>query len=902
MRDWADAVRAHLHSAALDPRSEEAVVAELSEHLEDLYRELSASGLPDDECRRRVLAELEDSDRNWGARLRRRSDQVVPLAPVGGPLAGAGPVATLIFDVRAAARSLRAQPVFSLIVIGMLAVGLAGNAAIFSIVNGLVLRPLPFAESGRLVELDETAPQWNLRYVGVSVPDFVAWRAGNGTFDRMAFFTGASYNLAADGAHAQRVSGVQVTHDMLDVLGLKPLLGRDFTTEDDRPGSNGVVMLTDDLWRHTFGGDPGVLGRVVKLDERPYTVIGVLPASAVFPDRADLWTPLAADLDKPSGYYLNGVGRLLRGVSIERSQADLLRVHKALIADGRSVNRITSPVVIGLRDRYLGDFKTVSRVLAGAVALVLVIACVNVAALMMVRGLARAREITIRTALGASPHRLAAQLFTESFVLAAVAAACGVPLGLAALRAIVARLPDGVPRWVSFSLDVRFVIFCISVTAGATLVSSVAPVLQALRTDLRGALQGVATRTTATRAQRSVFGALVICETGLALILVAGAGLLMEAWRSVLSIDPGFRADHVMTFGLALPDATYGTAEKRITYYNELLSRLRRMPGLQAVGATSAPPLGGHWGGQFEAEGAPVDSKGGDNPVVLRVAATTGYFDAIGATLLAGRAFESRDELTDAPPVAIINETLSKHFWGTSTPIGRRIRYPGSRDWFQVIGLLRDEKHDGLDRDATPTVFLPYATAIRHADSSDLRSLRLMTLVLRSTTEPSLLVGPARDIVGQLDPDLPMYGVQSMTERVDRSLSVRRLYSALFGIFATVAILLAAAGVYGTVSFAVSQRMPEIGIRLAIGARPVQVLTQTLFAGMTLVSIGIVVGLFGASWATTLLGTLLYRVSARDPVIYAAAAVGMLVVGVLANLVPSYRAASVDPICTLRSP
>jgi len=901
MRDWADAVRAHLHSAALDPRSEEAVVTELTQHMEDRFRELSVSGLPDDECRRRVLAELEDSDRNWGARLRRRADQIAPPPP-GARIPGASLFATLTFDVRGAVRSLRAVPAFSLTVIGILALALAGNAAIFSIVNGLVLRSLPFAESDRLVELDETAPQWNLRYVGVSVPDFAAWREGNGTFDRMAFFTSASYNLAVKGAQARRVSGVQVTHEMLDVLGLRPLLGRNFAPEDDRPGSGGVVMLTDDLWRHSFGGDPSVLGRVVKLDERPYTVIGVLPAAAVFPDRADIWTPLAADLSKPSGYYLNGVGRLARGVSIELAQSDLLRVHKEQIAVGRTVNRITSPVVIGLRDRYLGDLKAVSRVLAGAVALVLVIACVNIAALMMLRGLARMPEMTIRTVLGASPHRIAAQLLTESVVLAVAAAACGVPLGLAALRAIVARLPEDVPRWVSFSLDSRFVIFCISVTAAAMLMSSVAPIMQTLRTDLRGALQGVTTRTTATRAQRRIFGGFVICEIGLAIVLIAGAGLLLVAWHSVVSIDPGFRPEHVMTFSVALPDETYGTPEKRIAYYDELLSRLRSLPGLQAVGATSAPPLGGRWGGQFEAEGVPVDRKGGDDPVVLRIAATQGYFDAIGATLLAGRMFESRDEWPSAPKVVIVNETLSKHFWGTSTPIGRRIRYPGSHDWFQVIGLLRDEKHDGLDRDAPPTVFLPYATASRHADSGDLRSLHLMTVVLRSATDPSLLVGPARDIVGQLDPDLPMYDVQSMTDKVDRSLWVRRLYSALFGVFATVAVVLAATGVYGTVSFAVSQRTTEIGIRLAIGARPAQVLTRTLLDGMTLVSIGVAVGVVGALWATTLLSSLLYRVSAGDPVIYAAAAVGMLVVGLLANLVPSCRAASVDPIRTLHHP
>jgi predicted permease len=802
-------------------------------------------------------------------------------------------------DLKLAFRNLRTQPWFSLMVIGMLALGIGGNAAIFSIFNGLFLRPLPFEESSRLIELDETAPKWGLKYVGVASNDSYQWSKSNSTFENMAFFTGVSYNLA-DGGMAQRVAGAQVTRDMLDVLRLKPLIGRNFRPEEDTPGGARVVLLNYDLWQRMFRSNANVLGRVVKLDEQPYTVIGVLPRGAVFPDGADLWTPLAADLTRPSGYYLNGVGRLKPGASIDQAQADLLRIHKAMILEGRKANEITSPILTPLRDRYLGDFKTVSRVLLGAVALVLLIACVNIAALMMVRGASRAREIAIRTAMGAAHGRIVAQLLTENLVLAAAGGAFGVLLGTWCLGAMVSRMPQGMPRWIDFSLDWRFAVFCVVVTGAAALLFGLAPILQASRIDIRGALQNAAARTTATRGRRGTLGALVVCEVALALMLSISAGLLVQAFRKVLNVDPGFRPQNVLTFGISLPDAAYDKPEQKIAYYDTLLARLRELPGVRAAGATSAPPLGGRWGGQFEAEGGKIGARS-ENPVVLRVAATPGYFDAIGMTLLGGRTFDQQDSKPNSARVAMVNEAFAKHFWGAGSPVGKRIRYQGGRDWFEVTGWLRDEKHDGLDQDAKPAVFLPYAAALYMADRNDLRSLRLMTITLRGSADPSMLVGPAREIVRQLDADVPMYAIQTMTERLEQSLWARRAYSWLFGAFAGIAVLLAAAGVYGMVSYAVSQRTQEIGIRVALGAGPAQVLRQVLGGGMVLVAIGVAVGVLGALGASSWLSALLFGVSPRDPVIYAGIAIGLGGVGLLANFVPARRAAAVDPMRALRS-
>jgi len=898
MPDWKEAIRTRLAPAKLDSASEAEVVEELAQHLDNCYEELQATGIPDEECHRRALAELEDRDLlATGARLAQRPPSPTPAIGIaafkGGYLNG------VIHDLKFSFRNIRAKPSFSLTVIGMLALGIACNAAIFSIFNSLFLHPLPFAEPDQLVDLDETAPKWNLRYVGVSCPDSYEWRKDNSTFNSMAFFRGVGYNLSDRGS-AQRADGAQVSYDMLDVLRLKPLIGRNFTPEEDKPGGAKVMLLNYDLWRTMFRSDPKVLGRILKLDDEAYTVIGVLPHEAVFPDRAALWVPLQADPNNNYSYYLSGVGRLRPGASLQQARADLLRIHKAMISDGHRLNEFTSPVLTPLRDRYLGDFKTVSRVLLGAVGILLLITSVNIAALVTMRGSSRLREIAIRTAMGASRGRIVAQLLTENIVLAAAGGAFGVLLGAACLRAMVSRIPVVMPQWITFSLDWRFAVFCVVMTGAAALLFGLAPALQASAVDIRGSLQGTAACTTPPSSRRTTFGVLVVCEIALALMVSISASLLVQAFRKVLHTDPGFRSENISTFRINLPDAAYDKPALKIAYFDKLLTRLLALPGIRAAGATSAPPLGGdHWGGQFEAEGGRDVGPQGENPEVLRVAATPGYADAIGMTLLQGRTFEERDDTPDSPLVVLVNETLAKHFWGNESPIGKRIRQPGAKDWYQVIGLLRDEKHDGLDEEVKPSVFQPYSTTISTVDHNEARALSAMTIILRSSMDPEMAAGAVREIVRGMDPEVSMYRVETMAEQMDRSLWTRRAYSWLFGVFAMIAILLAAAGVYGTVSYTVSQRTQEIGIRMALGAQPAQMLGQVLLDGMALVSIGVATGLAGGLWAMGLLRTLLFGVSSHDPLIYVAVALGMLCVGLLANFVPARRAARVDPMRAL---
>jgi putative ABC transport system permease protein len=889
MPDWKAVVRERLAGLNLDGARETEIIEELAQDLEDRYCELRAQGTSEAEAQRLAREVLGESEL-LAEELRRRDRP--PLEP-------AAPFSGFRHDLRLAVRNIRTRPVFSLLVIGMLALGIGGNAAIFSIFNGMFLRPLPFRKSSQLVDLDETAPKWNLKYVGVSNADFYAWRKQNSTFDAMAFFQRPDFNLSGFGP-AQRIHGAGVTVDMLKVLGLKPALGRNFSAQEDRPHGPKVVLLGHDLWQRLFQGSRDVLGQIVRLSGEPYTVIGVLPREAVFPDQVNLWVPLAADPNESTGWYLSGIGRLKHGISIEQARADLLRVHRTAPL---KENTITLPVVSPLRDRYLGEFRVASHALLGAVGIVLLIACVNVAALMMVRASERVREIAIRTAIGASRGRIIRQLLTEKLALATLGGVAGVALGYFFLRGLLALMPaDQMPRWLSFGMDLRFAVFCVLITGAAAIVFGLLPALQASRAQTGSCLQETGTRTSLSRGSRRTLSGLVVCEIGLALVLLISAALLIQAFRKVLHVDPGFRPENVVTFSIELPNVSYAKPEQKLTFFRSLVEQLRNIPGVQSVGAASAPPLGGHWGNFFQAEGTPPLGPRDENPVVLQVVAAPGYFDAIGMTLLAGRAFDENDNILRVGPdgftpipgplVVIVSETFARRYWPVHNAVGKRIRHTGKdAPWITVIGVIKDEKHYGLDQEMRPAVYFPYGEAPFPA----------MSIVLRGSNDPQLLAGPARDVLRRLDPSIPIYDMRSMTQRLNESMWARRAYSWLLSAFAMVALTLAAAGIYGVISYAVSRRTHEIGIRMALGARPDQVLRSVLGSGMTLVAAGVATGLAATLLAARLLETLLFGVSPRDPIIYAAMILGVACVSLIANFVPARRAAAVDPMRALRT-
>jgi len=883
MPDWAQAVRDRLAGLNLNGAREAEIVEELARHLDDRYRELLAAGLPEEQAHSLAVEELETRDM-LAAQLRKTR---LPAArePMGFGSGGGNIMESIRHDLKVALRIIRAKPGFSLAVVFMLALGIAGNAAIFSIFNGLFLRPLPFAQPERLVDLDETAPKWNLKYVGVSNPDAYAWFKGNATFDGMAFFHGGGANLSNSSGVARRIKTATVTYRLLDVLGLKPAAGRGFLPEEDRPGGAKVAMLGYDLWQRLYYGDRRAIGQVLKLSEEAYTVVGILPREAILPPDAEVWTPLAADPNKASPFYLSGVGRLKHGVTLDQAKADLARIHR----EQAQAKDDTYPVMQPLRDRYLGDFRTVVNILLGAVGLVLLIACVNVAGLMLVHGESRAREISIRTAIGASRARIVRQLLTESLALAFIGGLLGVAAGKVCLHALVSLMPDDTPHWIRFDLDARFALFAIALTGAAAVLCGLLPAVQAASADTRGALQEVA-RSTLTRGKRGVLSVFVIGEIALAVILLISSGLLVQAFRKVLHVDPGFRPDNVITWSLRLPVAKYAKPEQQLAFFESLVDRLKSVPAVSSVSAASIVPLDGHMGYFFEAEnGLPTKDQ---RPVVLQITALPGYLEAMGMTFLAGHDFTRHDEAADAPQVAVINEAFARFFWGSTDVAGRRIRYPGGNNkWMTVVGVIRTTMHYGLDGEIRPSVIVPFSVS----------TVNGMTIAMRTAIDPHSLASPAREIVRQLDPDLPMFDIRTMSERLERSLWVRRAYSWLFAAFAAVAILLAAAGIYGVISFAVSQRTREIGIRIALGARPAQVMRTVIGSGMLLVLIGLAAGLAASQLSARFLESMLFGLSTRDAVTCISVLSGVALVGLAANFIPARRAAAVDPMHALRA-
>ncbi|HUA86393.1 MAG TPA: ADOP family duplicated permease, partial [Bryobacteraceae bacterium] len=645
------------------------------------------------------------------------------------------------------------------------------------------------------------------------------------------------------------------------------------------------VLLGYRIWMREFGGRADVVGKIVRLDARPYTVIGVLPRNAVFPED-DFWTPQAPVIwDRAR--ILNGVGRLKAGVTFDQARADLIRVHKSAGGVFQVGEVDTRPALVPLRDHYLGDYRRVTMALLGAVGILLLISCLNIAAWMVARGTSRSRELAIRAALGARRGRLIRQLLAESFWLASAGGAAGVGLGWLALRGILALMPDVLPAWVRFRLDARFAAFALLATAAAALVSGLAPAVQLSRVDLRRFLGGA--HVSGSRRYWRGMSVLVIAEIALTVVVLSAAGLVLSAFHKVLSVDPGFNAHNLVTFGFDL-DEKYHKDDSVVQFYQELMPRLRAIPGVESASATDMMPLGVRARGAFyfEVEGEPAHPMM-QEPVVPVCAIEPGYFRAMGIALRSGRDIEERDEAN----AVIVNDAFANHFWPRGTNvIGRRVLMgPGRQSqWLTVVGVVRNVRQDGLEQDVTPAAYV----------ASRWNPNPTMTIVIRSTVDPNSLIASARAIIRQMDPDLTLFDVQTMQERLDRSLWIRRTYSWLLGVFAGIALVMATTGIYGVVAYAVTQRTREIGIRIALGAEPRQVLGEVLRRGMALAAVGVALGLAGAVAATRLIQSLLAGVSPHDPWIFVAVSILLALAALAANLVPARRAANVDPVDALR--
>jgi putative ABC transport system permease protein len=799
---------------------------------------------------------------------------------------------TLWQDARYGLRMLLKKPGFTLTAVITLALGIGATSTIFSFVNGILLRPLPYQDSERLVSLDETAPKRGITSMGVSFPNFLDWREQNRAFTGVAAYGGGDdYTLTGDG-EPEELSGASVSYNTFEVLGVAPILGRTFTADEDRPKNDLVVILSHELWERRFAANTDIIGRKITLNNRSSTVIGVMPPGFKFPEVDDLWVPLALDTTMwtRNDHGLSAVARLKPGVTLEQAQSDITAVARRIEEQNPVTNEGMGVNLIPLREGLAGDYRKALLILMGVVGLVLLIACVNVANLLLSRASARAKEIAIRTALGAGRWRVFRQLLTESVVLGLVGGALGLTLAFWGLDLLLAAIPIDLPFWMKFNLDGRVLGFTIGVTLLTGLIFGAAPSLQASKVDLNESLKDGGRGASGVGRHR-MLRSLVVAEVALSLVLLIGAGLMTRSFMRLQHTNTGLNPENLLTLRVNLPGAKYDTPGKRHAFYKELLERIGAAPGVEAAGAVSNLPLGGNnWGRSLTVEGFPVLPVG-QAPAINHCVITPNYFRAMGVPILMGRDFTDADA-RDSIKVTIIDERLAREYWPNESPLGKRVRFGPPEDnepWHMIVGVVGAVKHESLRLTRRKTVYLPH-TQIAIDD---------MALAVRAAN-PENLTPVIKRQVKAMDPDLPIINVRTMTEVISRSVWQPRLYAILFGVFAAVALALASIGIYGVMAYSVSERTHEIGVRLALGAQRRDVLKLIVARGMTLTMIGAGIGLGSALTLTRLMQTLLFEVSATDPLTFAGLAALLSVVAMLACYLPARRATKVDPMIALR--
>ena len=798
----------------------------------------------------------------------------------------------LLQDIRYGARMLRKSPGITSVAVLSLALGIGAISTIFSFVNGIMLRPLPYPKPERLVLLDETALKRGVISMGVSFPNFLDWRQQNNSFEDIACYDTGGFAIAG-GAEPEQLKGAFVNQGLFEILGVAPILGRTFTADEDQPDHDLVVILSYALWQRRFGADPKILGQTLLLNNRPRVVIGVMPPGFQFPEVADAWGPLALT---PKSYTrtdhgLETIARLKPGVTLEQAQAEMISIASNIEQQNPVTNEGLSVNVTSLRASLVGDYKKALLILLGVVGFVLLIACVNVANLLLARATARQKEIAIRAALGANRKRIFRQLLTESLMLGLIGGAIGLVLALWGMDLLLAAIPIDIPFWMKFDLDGRVLGFTFACSLLTGFVFGTAPALEASNPDLNETLKEGG-RSGAGRGRHRLRSLLVVAEIALSLVLLVGAGLMMRSFISLQNVDAGIHPEGVLTMSLGLPGAKYREPEKRIAFFQQLLERVRALPGVQSAGTVSNLPLSGNlWGRSLTVEGRPVLSVG-EAPAINHCVISPNYLSAMGIVILKGRDFDDRDT-KDAMKVTIIDERLAREYWPDEDPLGKRVRFGPPEDnepWHTIVGVVRDVRHERLDAQTRKSVYLPFAQM----------PLGRSSLAIRSGGRPENLIGAVRNQVRELDSDLPLVRIMPMTEVVARSVWQPRLYTALFGVFAAVALILATVGIYGVMSYSVTQRTREIGLRMALGAQRHDVLGLVVGQGIMLAAIGVGVGLAAALMLTRLMSSLLFGVTATDPITFATVSVLLAGVAVGACFIPARRATKVDPMIALR--
>ena len=812
---------------------------------------------------------------------------------------------TFLQDLRFGARTLGRNPGFACIAVLTLALGVGANAAIFSVVNAVLLRPLPWSDPDRAVMIWSRWTAFDKTWV--SDGEVNGYRRESRTLSDVGAWSEGQVNLTGDG-EPERLPSASVTANLFAVLGVSPIRGRLFTAEEDVPNGPNVVILGHGLWQRRYAGDPGIVGRSVQINGAAYEVVGIMPAGFVLPTDFQnpapsmLWTPgrwNSASTDHGShGYY--AAARLEPGVTVEQARDDLHTLAQSWTARGLYPPQMQfDTVVLSLREEVVGSVRRAIWLLFGAVGFLLLIACANVANLLLARAEARQREMAVRSALGAGAGRIIRQLMTESLVLAAISAVAGLLLATLGVRVLTAWNPSSIPRVAAATVDARVLMFTALVAVATTVAFSLAPAVRLLRPGVTGAMKEGGPNATTGGGRRNFRNGLVVVEMALAVVLLVGAGLMLRTLWSLQRVDLGLNPDGVLTMRISLPSTAYRDTTQVVDFYSRLTSRLRALPGVTHAGAARSLPLGSQIGDfGLAVDGyAPPPGTGakGDWQIV-----TDGYMEALGEQVVRGRGI-ARSDTSDGQLVGLINEEMARLYWAGRDPIGGRFRIGSRADrpWVTVVGVVKSVRHNGITSVVKEKFYIPHSQWARSLGNAN--AIRSMTLVIKTEGDPSALTTAVRGAIREMDPNLPVADVRTMEDVVETALATPRFTGILLSIFAALALTLSAVGIFGVLSYLVSRRTREIGIRVAIGARRQDVVRMVLGNGVWLALIGIAGGTALAFAIMRLLRGLLHGVTPADPATFAAVAALLTLVAVLASAVPAWRASRVDPVIALRS-
>ena len=805
---------------------------------------------------------------------------------------------SLVLDLKFALRSLAKRPSVPVVVLATLALGIGAATAIFSIVEGILLRPLPYAEPHQLVFVNETDGGTRMT---LAWPNYTDLRERARSYESIACHQGNDFSVLSDG-QPRRLRGRLVCAPFFDVLGVRMQRGRTFNPADDTAGAAPVAVISDRFWKQELGGDPSVLGRSIRTAERTFTIVGVLPAGFWFARPGDIFAPIGLTQTPDSGWFdrgnhfgLNAVGRLKADVTLAQANEEIGRIYEELKRTYPSTNSRAGGEVVPLADRFVDQIHGTLVALMGSVGFLLLLACVNVANLLVARGAAREHEFAIRTALGGSRWRLIRQLLAESTVLSLGGGVLGVAVAAALLNVLIALAPEGIPRIEQVRLNTASLLFGLASAALCGLVFGAFPAFQA--SGVRGRhLLARASRTSAAVSPRRIRRVLMAVEAALALILLAGCGLMARTMLHLNAVDVGFRPDHLLTARVILAGASWDSTEKRVAFYESVLGRLKQVPGITQAGLTLSLPIeGSNWGSVFLVRDKPVPPRA-ELPTSAFVPVSTGYFETMGIRLRTGRFFDAHDD-ANARRVAVVNETLARKLWLCENPIGKFIKqgWPETPEqlapWREVVGVVNDVKLNGVDRDTPMQAFLPLAQ----------NPSRSIAIVLRTSTEPEAVARAVASAVNEVEKELPVARVFPMTRLMQDAIARQRLSTMILAVFAIVAIVLAAVGLYGVVAHSVTERTREIGVRMALGAERTQVLRLFVTHGIVTAAIGTAVGLAGAAVLSRWLETLLFEIKPTDPITLGGVAVILLIVAAVACYIPARRAAKMDPLIALRA-